>query len=209
MQHAFLKELRGNWIHRARFNDGAGKSKVNEFESFHVHDQTSTLLSKGWVPVWGTSRQSEYFAFPATGSLWKWPSGPPERWKETRDTGEVEGAASPKPDWRRSRNPLRIPPGLGAVRVWRLLFKKVHEWAFASPHLGLELIVSLSPSLRPLQSFIPKARGSGRWWQGVGKFLALAPSPSKTIRTYTVSPTAVLDEENTVIINNMCSDSMN
>ena len=41
MQHAFLKELRGNEIHRTRFNDGDGKSKVNELESFHVYYQTA------------------------------------------------------------------------------------------------------------------------------------------------------------------------
>lgn len=49
MQHAFLKEPRGNCIHRARFNDGDRKSKVNGFESFHVSYQTGLCspLSRG------------------------------------------------------------------------------------------------------------------------------------------------------------------
>lgn len=56
MQHAFLKELRGNRTHRTRFNDGDGKSKVNESESFHVYYQTGLWSSLGCLPVWGTNK---------------------------------------------------------------------------------------------------------------------------------------------------------
>lgn len=89
MQHAFLKELRGNWIHRTRFNDGDRKSKVNELESFHVYYQTALYSPRDGFQFGGqTGFQKSLLS--ATINLQTWPSGLPNRKTKRRDTGGVE-----------------------------------------------------------------------------------------------------------------------
>lgn len=63
MQHAFLKELRGNWIHRTRFNDGDGKSTVTELESLHVCYHTALGSPRRMGSSLGNKQTSEHFVF--------------------------------------------------------------------------------------------------------------------------------------------------
>lgn len=190
---------------------GMEKSKVTALESFHGHPHTALCSPRDGFQFGGQTGL-ERIVLSATMNLGTRPSGLPKRRMTTRGRrGRTERAASQSATRRRKDAGTTSASHLDLEhRLRRACFlKRSLKWAFARTHLGQELILALSPSLRPLQSFIPKARGSGRWWQGVGKFLALALSPSKPIWTYAVAPTAVLDEENTVIINNMCPDRTN
>lgn len=139
MQHAFLKELRGNWTHRTRFNDGDGKSKVNEFESLHIYYQTA-LCSPLRMFQFGeqTSIQNSLLFTP--------------RPCRTRPLACPTGP--------RSSVGCRSPSRLGVEEA-------AGRRARGRPTFNKGTLVSvrtnrpLAPSLCPLQPFTPKARGQG------------------------------------------------
>lgn len=204
MQHAFLKELRGNWTHRTRFNDGDGKSKVNEFESLHIYYQAA-LCSPLRMFQFGeqTSIQSSLLSTTSNWRAWPWPARTGRKravcgmQRSPPNAGLGRKQAPPQsPSWATEHGELGLP------------FNKRTVGSICQCPSRSRINNSSRPFTLPPATLHSQSKGT-RATDDTKLVSSFGASPSKTIWTYPVSPTAVLDEENTVIINNMCPDSMN
>lgn len=171
MQHAFLKEFRGNWTHSRRFNDGDGKSKVSKSDSLHISYQTALCSPLRMGSSLGNKQAFRVFCFPlpatgehdllachregGAGSLWNGEGGGPKA-----GLGKT-AVPSQNPSWPR--------------RPWELglLFKKCTLVSVDQCPPWSRMNSSSLLSALPPQSFIPKARGPGIGRQGAGELLAL------------------------------------
>lgn len=164
MQHAFLKELAGNGTRRMRFNDGDGKSKVNESESRHMYYQTAPA-PRTEAPVRGhTSVRGTWLSTPSNRRHGLWP-----RREKTRLRPWME-SSPPRAGCGGSRLRLRVPAAPQGTEVG-LPLDKEPEVAFASARLGPEGTVPLALHSAPCSPSFPKP---GRGYDD-GKLVSALP----------------------------------